>query len=727
MFNPWYRNNDVAVGPLNESNELTLDVPNFIKYANLLKSQKKDESGSMLPRYMLSEFLVGPTRLNYFDEKPYIGMATKQYASQLVIQNLERMVFHPDIGFFFDTTISDESNRRVQRKKVFAAADDGAEDEAMSETVQTEEDDEKKRIRSLHSDFTRHNSPQDALKRVLNSPIFNGNCTKSILQSNKSELYYQLTFPLENCGRMYVLPAPLLPCYSTALPLHFLCKLFDLNPYALPRRLMVPIGETIWAHLAEAYGITHVLMLPSNVSIFNRRDPVIQEGGIENIALIFVYGGRDADVQLNSPLGCYNKHEDYDGDTNTQSVGKGVESHVEINFNMMRQMMPLMRTRFVVPQNMLSRLMLQLVLRPGEGFEDYDEILCEKGRDERAFAVIEHKFRYIFNLTVRGRKDAGKCLKPRPLLRDVDWSIKRVQAWIALEMVRRVRIVMERLMSEESLKARASEVFGESKYASVYEFYLRQQIDKIASKLTETMIRDVERDTRSAEDLCNTTDDDMVEIVDRCRDLLHNARQVWSRSVLSSTSNCQTLIDNVIRSVYTLWGDDAATDLLDHLCRKLHRDTEYLFMGADPYSLPCIVNVLSRAKGDFDALINMQTNVYARLSDDRKQRALEDTRDEPLPLGDRDIVETVSAQKIQHNIAYVDNFVDGSKKIPKYCKQANSKKWALQNVYYYDGNLWLNGEVIVENVGQYFSMELFGDVDMVAAILSDEVSKVAPL
>jgi len=65
---------------------------------------------------------------------------------------------------------------------------------------------------------------------------------------------------------------------------------------------------------------------------------VIQEGSIEVITTLFAYDNCDADIQFNNPYGCYNKHEDYDGDTNTHGIGKGVESQTEICYNMIYQL-----------------------------------------------------------------------------------------------------------------------------------------------------------------------------------------------------------------------------------------------------------------------------------------------------------------------------------------------------------------------------------------------------
>lgn len=135
MFNPWYSADEVDVGPLGENNELTLGVEDFIRYTNLIKSKKRISAAPLpsdpnlvagkerestvesLPNYMLSEFLIGQTRLNYFDSQKYIGVASRQYASQTVLQNLERMVMHPDIGFYFMTMNSTNKGTADNTKK----------------------------------------------------------------------------------------------------------------------------------------------------------------------------------------------------------------------------------------------------------------------------------------------------------------------------------------------------------------------------------------------------------------------------------------------------------------------------------------------------------------------------------------------------------------------------------------------------------------------------------
>lgn len=586
--------------------------------------------------------------------------------------------------------------------------------------------------RSLHSDYMRHNSPQETLKRVLNEPIFNGNCAKSIVQSNKSELYYQLTFPLENCGRMYVLPAPTLPCYSMALPLHFICKLFDLNPHRMPKTHVVPIKQTPWHFLAEQYDVLYVILLPSNISLFNRRDPVIQEGGIESIEWIFVYDNCDADVQLNNPLGCFNKHEDYDGDTNTQSIGKGIESRIEIHYNMSRQMLPLMRLRNIISQNLLSRLMLSLVLDHPEDYPSHEQIFCVNNPSDchsndgkrcpgSPFVADDLSAAQISSMYNK----KWTRLKSRANCRRADqYDDTELRLLFTLELVRRVDTVLARLdtLVDKYALARARKLFfGNEEYVSIYIFYLSNNLEwlkKRSRDLRHYLINYGGDGLKNHLKKHGVTQERLMALAE---DYLHETAQVWRESAYSHTSNCQSLMDNVSRTICALWGDSACTELLNTFNRYAHGNYPHLFMGRDAFSLPCIVNVLSRAKGTFDALLSMQCNLYRRFNEDAKAVPLELTRRHPLALGDREIVSRVSRDKIEHNLQYVDNFVEGSKKIPKYCKQANSKKWALQNIYYYNGHLWMDGEIVVSDMSRFFSLELFGDIDLISAILFSEI------
>lgn len=615
---------------------------------------------------------------------------------------------------------STSSNIRGRRKKIFdvrnsggMTSTDGAISslgaDATSTTTTTTT------TTSMHSDYTRHNSPQDGLQRVLNLNIFNGNTAKNIVQSNKSELYYQQTYPLENCGRMYVLPAPALPCYSVMLPLHFVCKLFDLNPACLPPAFVSDVRKTRWRYLCKSFDVTHVIRMTDNISIFNRRDPVIQEGGVESIETIFVYDNKDADVQYNNTLNCKNKNEDYDGDTNTLSIGKGYESRVEIKYNMSTQMMLLLRNRHVFSQNFLSRFMLRLAFDDTASFNH-----LENCSSDSTFGNIDR-----LNLV--------------------------------LELIRRVDLVIDRLnfLGEDGgatteVLRRVSAVFGRERYARIYLYYLSMNLRHVRHKrfLFVSSLENILCKNRRVYDgssllrlgvndtsFNDSTSEDVENILSIGLEYLYATEKIWQSSRYSHSSNCYSIMDNVVRSIYVAYGESECTEFINSLVRDTHEEVPYYFMGNTPFSFACIINVLSQAKGNFDALLNMQMNLNKRFRSslsypstlmsstchvDSRSTGIDEER-RCIDVASVDILSRVSYDKIRHNQAYVDNFVEGSKKIPKYCKLAIAMKWALQNLYYYDGDLWMDGEIVVDNVTSYFSVELFTDINLVLAVLTDEM------
>lgn len=102
MFDPWYESSAIDVGPINENNELSLDVRTFMKYVSAVKSQKK--TSKIFSSDSMCELMVKNTRFNYFDGNNCIGIACGDYASSLILQNIERFVIHPDVGFRVQTT-----------------------------------------------------------------------------------------------------------------------------------------------------------------------------------------------------------------------------------------------------------------------------------------------------------------------------------------------------------------------------------------------------------------------------------------------------------------------------------------------------------------------------------------------------------------------------------------------------------------------------------------------
>lgn len=750
MYNPWYTQNETHVGPLGTNNELTLDVNAFLKYTQLVKSSQNwkahsgqtsrmsvltDESlrealASAPPeqsRYMLNEFMVGRTRMRYYDDDHYLGFAAGEYTSSSAVQNIERLVIHPDIGYYLDQSGS-----------------------------------------KIHSDFTRKYSPQEALSRVLASPLFNGNNTKTILQSSKSERYYQLTFPLENCGRMYVLAAPMLPCYSVLQPWSHICRLFQINPLAPPARFVVPIEKCPQWRFLHRYNVKYAILLAQNLSLMNRRDPVIQEGSIEVITTLFAYDNCDADIQFNNPYGCYNKHEDYDGDTNTHGIGKGVESQTEICYNMKRQVLPCLRSKSIVPQNMLSRLMMYFLV--GKRFADERNVLADERnartdvtrvlRSTRGTNLLWQNYREYKRLlanqhnppcwaderggdttvdtdddtdddttesesseneskektrrTDKTKDTTTKDTTNRQSRYDVADDLPRTKSIFGLELFRRVCVCMAHMLPNprdenrrKEMDAITTRVFRKPTYGRIYQYYLEPRWWSILNKM-QNFAREYVLDPQDPEKTYYAT-----------RNLLHEVNKLWAPVSTSSMTNCQTMIDDVFRSIYCLFGENECTAALDHCSRVVHEDYPHFFLGAKPFDLEYIVNVFSRAKGDFDSLLKMHLTLYERFREEARERTAEASRSTPLALGNRDLLRRVPSGKLQQHIDYADKYVLGSKRIPKSCKQANSMKWALQNIQYCDGDLWMNGRRIITDITRHFSPVLFTDVNMMRLVLAD--------
>lgn len=863
MFNPWYTNNETYVGPLTPDNELTLDVKQFLRYAQHVKSssncrdkkerildeqfkanyssktrnnkntsnkntnnkntnnklynidinnddinnnpnnsnsdkknvnndnndavvidshQNINNDDRMVPRknsrYMLNEFIVGPTRMKYYDGSHYLGFASTPYTSPIAIQNIERLVINPDIGYYLrnenttndstsniimydrncDTTgniveklesntdnaenckknPNDENSTVDIRRKInryLFEPNDATRDRGEIERQRANELAIRNNNLYVHSDFTRKYSPQEALARVLVSPLFNGNNTKTILQSSKSERYYQLTFPLENCGRMYVLAAPTLPCYSIIQPWAHVCRLFHINQLSPPQRYVVPIESCPqWAYLAEAYNVKNAILLPSNLSMMNRRDPVIQEGSIEIITVVFTYDNCDADIQYNNPYGCYNKHEDYDGDTNTQSVGKGVESYTEICYNMKRQCLPCLRIKSVVPQNMLSRIMLYFTREMKHGFLENDDTrnrLSSVLNNDKALRMFQRNHIVYNELIRRQFVESDKYFDNDHSYANYEITPYAIERVFALELLRRACICITYLIEvdddelgnreteRQRLLETATRIFKKREYAELYVYYLSKRSRPLLRKLryfVETLL--VENNNNSD---ANDPEENS-KIYHDTRDILHHIHSLWAPVSLNIVTNCQTLIDDVMRTIYCVMGENECTNVLDYCSLTVHRDFPNFFLNYSPFDTEYIVNVLSRAKGDFDSLLQMHTSLYRRFREETNERAMERTRSKFLQLSHRDLLTRIEPNRLEKYIDYTDKYVLGSKKIPKSCKQANSMKWAMQNVQYYDGHLWMNDEVILHDAMRYFSMEFFADLNAVDLVLNDLVS-----
>lgn len=779
MFFPNYTNNETFTGPLSAKNELTIDVHEFPRYAHYVKSSQSNagrkyssrswankettvtaasssassSSSSMstatsdtvakLPPYTMQEFFVTNTRMVYADGVRALGFAAPPYTSSAALQNIFRLVIGPDIGYYLNTNDSQQQqpanqpvaaslqHRPKRQRDALVESDDEQQDDDrdhvdlddqdvpddnqddQEERDNDDDDDDNASNGLVHSDFTRKYSPQEAHARVLAMPLFNGNTTTNILQSNKSECYYQLTMLLESSSRIYVLPAATIPSYTIVQPLAHLCRLLQMNPVNPPARYVVPIERIPqWRHLKEACDVKYAVLLPPNVSLMNRRDPVIKEGSLETVSIVFAYDNKDADVQYNNPYGCYNKHEDYDGDTNTQSLGKGVESHVEIYYNMKRQCLPCLRVKSVMPQNVLSRIMFYFVRDVEPNFDaDHPRIVA-------ALRSVVHEQKIVnvfaqnyvqYSRMIRTRFDAHHERRRMP--------IDRVRRVFAIELLRRACVCLAHLttVDNQKLLPLAERVFGDRLPALLYLYYLNQRWQKIRPRV-ETFLHDYANDRAT---YARVDDQRMYNAV---RDVLHEIHGLWKPVSRSVVSNCQTVVDDVTRAVYSITDEQTCTRMLDHCSRTVHEDYPTFFLSGQPYDLEYLVTVMSRAKGDFDSLLTMNVGLYERFRDEACSRNIERSRSRPLPLGSRDLLSRIEPERVQKYIDYTDKYVTGSKAVPKSCVQANDMKCAMQNVQYYDGDLWMNGKLILKDVALYLP-NFFIDKCALDIVLDDIVAR----
>lgn len=762
MFFPNYTNNETYTGPLSEMNELSMDVREFPKYAHYIKSSSSNSGKknkkvaasqasqnesindvNQLPPYTMQEFFVTNTRMVYTDGVHSLGFAAPPYTSSIGLQNIVRLVIGPDIGYYLpdeqpatagrsrdgkktnesNDEEDDKSNKNYKRNKddeddYGEEKDDDDDNDNDNEYDDDEndeiDDDENEEVENrpvtkrgfVHSDYTRKYSPQEAHARVLAMPVYNGNTTTTILQSNKSERYYQLTMLLESSSRIYVLPAATIPCYTVIQPWTHLCRLLQLNPVRPPPRYVVPIEDVPeWYHLKQLYSVKYVVHLPPNVSLMNRRDPVIKEGSLETITTIFAYDNSDADVQYNNPYGCYNKHEDYDGDTNTQSLGKGVESHVEMYYNMKRQCLPCLRVKSVMPQNMLARIMLYFLRDVQTKFPSTGlETIVNRKYTLTLFADNKRTFDHM----ISKQFDEPRSSPRRP--------INQVRRIFAIELLRRTCVCLSHLIKVNALLPVAERIFGDKLPALLYLDFFRKRWTKIRPRVSQFFDEYMHNS-----EVYFSHEDEVV--YNATRDVLHEIHGLWKPVSRAIVSNCQTLVDDVTRSVYCLTDENTCTRMLDHCSHTVHSDIPVFFLSGRPYDVEYIATVLSRAKGDFDSLLSMHVSLYERFRDEAWSRRLERSRSKPLPLGSRDLLSRIEPERIQKYVDYTDKYVVGSKTVPKSCVQANNMKCAMQNVQYYDGDLWMNGELILENVAVYLPNFFFVNKNLVDLVLDELVGR----
>lgn len=603
-FDPWVRRTCATIGELDERDELRIQANEFSDYVDRLSANGYRDGKRMSS---VGELILSDTRFRYYDGERRIGLPCGEYADFAVLQSLKRFVMQYDKGF---STAAEQ-----------------------------------------HSDHSKRQIPRDSLNRFLDMNVFNGTNVKNIVQSGKSMLYYQMTFLLPNCMRLYVLPGPRLGCFSAVLPLQSLCTMFAMNPSRPPPGVLVDVRSTRYAYLADSLRVKYAFFFPMNVSFLDRRDPVIHDGSVDTCDKLFLTDDEYSDFRVNCTLNCRNRNEDYDGDTNNPGFCKGIESATEIKYNMRTQLMSFLRNRHNFSQNVLHRAFVLLA------FDDaYGEWCSRCVRRDRSCPVDEELACFVSELV--------PCLDVR---------------------------------TNPAARRRAIELFG-PRFAPVYILYVTKNLALLDESLA------------------------LAPADETASDRLFRYSSLWQPSRDTPFSNCHNLLDNVLRTVSIVYGSAMGTEMADTLLRTVHDRVPLVFGGREPYCLANVVNVLSLAKGTFDDIVSLQVSLEHRV-------ALEGAvTGDDVPLALRDLLRPIDPDRLEHNKRYLDNFIYGSKRIPKNSKLAMSTKWTMQNVLYHEGQLITDdGVVIVEDLFPYMSYDWFMDVDVACAVLAEGHVDASPL
>lgn len=303
----------------------------------LILKRSADTSAKSASMLNLGPLTISPTRFRYRDRLHEVNIPCSDYTDY---SNVFRMVVKNDVGYT---------------------------------------------VENAHSDMLRRQTPSDSFVRLFEMQHQRGGSVKNWLQSNKSYLYYLVTYPLTNSLRMYVLPGPCLPLYSCSMPLHILSKFLDFHPRSLTflfKRVPARFRNVCRVENLHKYYIDiQKLPLGARFSLIDRRDPVLHDGSIHTYRYIFIQladpqNGIVSDVKRVNTMDALNKNEDYDGDQTGDKVARGIESHYEIPYYMQSETMGLLRIRHIFTQNILLRAFMYLTDYARLNVKTFDDLFA---------------------------------------------------------------------------------------------------------------------------------------------------------------------------------------------------------------------------------------------------------------------------------------------------------------------------------------------------------------
>lgn len=678
MFNPWSYQCEVVVGPIDPERELRLVPSEAIKYIDRVRNNKS-KAGKKIEK--AGGFLVHKTRFNYFDGKQQIGVACGEYADLTVLQNLKRFLLQPDIGFMVDGNGSN-NEPSADRKKKHVHFDDSNQQHYTYTLGELLND---PRFDSYLNDCA--NLMTAAQKKGTTSNV-DENGANNTDQGVHSDLYRRQV-PRESLLRLLDMPIFNGTNVKNAVQsgkslLYYLMTYLLANcmrMYVLPGSELMCFSAILPLRaLCTIFGM-NIDALPKRTLIPIEKTPYKYLKESNKVLYMFVFPPNISYLDRRDPV-------IHDGSIDTCD-------------------------KLFLTDDEFSDFRVNCTLYCRNRNEDYDGDTNNPGfcKGIESHAEIKYNMRtqlmpllrnrHIFSQNVLFRVFA--ILAVDPPYEDAFALIERNSSLSVeqdlYENILRV-IEMVDVVKNPNAKKRAVEFFSDN-YV-FYDLHVRQNLWAIHRAINESE-RELEEARRSGADLQEV--------------YINNVQKlggVWKPCEHATMANCFSTMDNVIRTMALVLGDAYTTKFVDDLLRRAHEQFFAVFIGEQPLCFPNIVNVMSTAKGSFDDILLLQRNF---------EREINSKNPYDVSLALTDLLQPIAESKLTQYKNYLDNFVYGSKKVPKNSKLAVSTKWTLQNVIYFDGDLYINKRVVFKDCFRVFSFEPFLDLAVVSPILEEKINE----
>lgn len=194
---------------------------------------------------------------------------------------------------------------------------------------------------------------------LLSIPTDKGGTLKQILQSNKSFLHYLTTYPLRNTFRGYIQTSSFLEPNAIGIPLRYALDIFGPNirkpdihhkDYNGVIKYRWNLADDEWWPDDRFYAKFNT---NDNFEILIKRDPCLHDGSIMPIDTIYIYSLPETECIFVSQLVLMNMNADFDGDSFTGMIVRGIEASEEVHSVANSCMLFGGKTRYTFSQSMV--------------------------------------------------------------------------------------------------------------------------------------------------------------------------------------------------------------------------------------------------------------------------------------------------------------------------------------------------------------------------------------